>query len=79
MMKGFMKEKMRQRMHVHAKGDLTKLQEAVGLDILPKEYGGTNGTVQEHVGMRHLGLDFYRAIFPKDFNLWQFRIDILII
>jgi len=47
MFEGFQKEKMRQRNHVHPKGDLSKMQEDVGLDILPKEYGGTNGTIDE--------------------------------
>merc|ERR1719290_7346 len=47
MFEGFQKEKMRQRNHVHPKGDLSKMQEDVGLDILPKEYGGNNGTIAE--------------------------------
>ena len=47
MFESFQKEKMRKRNHVHAKGDLSKMQEDLGLDILPKEYGGTNGTVEE--------------------------------
>jgi len=47
MFEGFQKEKMKARNHVHPKGDLSKMQEDVGLDILPKEYGGTNGTIAE--------------------------------
>jgi hypothetical protein len=47
MFEGFQKEKMRQRNHVHPKGDLSMMQEDVGLEILPKEYGGTNGTIAE--------------------------------
>ena len=47
MMEGFQKEKMRKRNHVHPKGDMSKMQEDLGLDILPKEYGGTNGTLEE--------------------------------
>ena len=50
-MKGFMKEKMRERLIVHPKGDLTALQESVGLEILPEEYGGTNGKIQDHVDL----------------------------
>ena len=38
-------EKMRGRNVVHKPGDLTKLHEAVGREILPIEYGGTNGTL----------------------------------
>ena len=26
------------------------LHEAVGKDVLPVEYGGTNGTIQDHIG-----------------------------
>jgi len=44
---GLQKQKMRDRTHVHKIGDYTKLQEDVGLEILPAEYGGTNGTVEE--------------------------------
>ena len=50
MMKSFTKEKMRERLLVHAKGDLTALHEAVGTDVLPEEYGGTNGKIQDHIG-----------------------------
>ena len=49
-MKSFAKEKMKDRLYVHPKGDLTALHEAVGKDVLPVEYGGTNGTLQEHIG-----------------------------
>ena len=41
------KQKMRERSHVHKVGDLSKLHEDVGLDILPVEYGGKNGTIEE--------------------------------
>jgi len=44
---GMQKEKMKKRTYVHRKGDLSKFQQEVGLDILPVEYGGTNGTIQE--------------------------------
>ncbi|TRY68427.1 hypothetical protein TCAL_07480 [Tigriopus californicus] len=49
MMKSFSKEKMRDRLIVHPKGDLTMLHEAVGTEILPKEFGGTNGVLQDHI------------------------------
>jgi len=48
MMQSFQKKKMRERQHIHPKGDLTKLHEELGTDILPKEYGGTNGTLEDH-------------------------------
>jgi len=46
--RSFQKEKMRQRQHIHPKGDYSKLQAELGTEILPKEYGGTNKTVKEH-------------------------------
>jgi len=47
MVQGFQKEKMRQRNHVHPKGDYSKMQEDLGLEVLPKEYGGTNTSLDE--------------------------------
>lgn len=47
MMQGLQKEKMRARTRVHLAGDLSALQEDLGTDILPAEYGGTNGTLAE--------------------------------
>lgn len=44
---GMQKDKMKERTHVHDRGDNSKLHVDLGKDILPKEYGGTNGTVQE--------------------------------
>merc|ERR1712037_626134 len=44
---GMQKEKMRQRTKVHKAGDLSALHEDVGTEILPVEYGGTNGTLAE--------------------------------
>ena len=41
------KQKIQDRVHVHKTGDLRKLHEDVGLNILPEEYGGTNGTIEE--------------------------------
>jgi hypothetical protein len=36
---------------VHPKSDdWSSLIEAVGTDVLPVEYGGTNGTIQDHIG-----------------------------
>merc|ERR1711887_535786 len=44
--KGFMKEKMKKRIHIHG-SDLESLHKEIPKDILPKEYGGTNGTVDD--------------------------------
>ena len=51
--KSFMKPKMRERLRVHPKNDFSQLHECVGKDILPEEYGGTNGTVQDHIDLMY--------------------------
>jgi hypothetical protein len=50
-MKSFSKDKMKERLFVHKKGDLSALHEAVGTEVLPEEFGGTNGTIEDHIGM----------------------------
>jgi len=47
MMQSMQKQKMRDRNHVHKAGDLTALHQDVGTEILPVEYGGSNGTLKE--------------------------------
>jgi len=42
LVKSLQKEKMRQRMVVHKVGDLTMLQDMLGKEVLPKEYGGSS-------------------------------------
>ena len=49
-MMSFSKEKFKQRIQLVAKDDFAKLHEELGIEILPKEYGGTNGAVQDHLG-----------------------------
>ncbi|XP_054258513.1 retinol-binding protein pinta-like [Macrosteles quadrilineatus] len=44
--KGFMREKMRNRVHVHGY-DLQSLHQVVPPSVLPQEYGGSSGTVQD--------------------------------
>ncbi|XP_063607482.1 alpha-tocopherol transfer protein-like isoform X2 [Penaeus indicus] len=44
--KSFMKEKMKRRIHIHG-SDLESLHKEVPKEILPAEYGGTNGTVED--------------------------------
>lgn len=45
--KSFMKEKMRKRLIIHKQGDLSRLHQIIGSEVLPVEYGGSNGTLQE--------------------------------
>jgi len=44
---GMQKEKMRQRTKVHKSGELSALHEDIGTEILPAEYGGSNGTIAD--------------------------------
>jgi len=43
----FQKEKMRKRNHIHPKGDMTKVIEDLGKEVLPIEYGGTGPSVAD--------------------------------
>lgn len=44
--KGFMKEKMKKRINIHG-SDLSSLHKHIPPSMLPKEYGGTNGTIDD--------------------------------
>ena len=42
---------MRERTKFYSKeADLSFLHDALGKEVLPEEYGGTNGTMKMHVG-----------------------------
>ena len=48
----FSNEKMKERTKFCSKNDdLSSLHETVGKDVLPEEYGGTNGKMKTHIGM----------------------------
>jgi len=47
MVQSLQKQKMKERNHVHSKGDYSKLHENVGTDILPKEYGGNGESLED--------------------------------
>merc|ERR550519_1778682 len=47
MVRGLQKEKQRSRQVMHVPGQVDKLVEDLGEDVLPKEYGGNNGTLEE--------------------------------
>ncbi len=47
--RSFMNEKMKSRIHVHNSSDLAPLHESLGKEVLPEEYGGTNGTVADQI------------------------------
>ncbi len=52
MVRGLMKEKLKRRVFVHTRGHLQRLVEDLGTDVLPEEYGGTNGTIEEHASKK---------------------------
>jgi len=47
LVKGLQKEKMQRRQVVHPQGDYSGLVDDLGKEILPTEYGGTNGCLDE--------------------------------
>ena len=53
MVRGLMKEKLKRRVFVHTRGHLQRLVEDLGTDVLPEEYGGTNGTIEEHASKNY--------------------------
>ena len=50
--RGLLNEKMKERFNVHNSEDYTILHDAIGKDILPEEYGGTNGSLLDHTGKK---------------------------
>ena len=59
-MKSFMNAKMKERMNVHSKGSgYEALYERIGKEILPEEYGGTNGCLQDHIDV------FKKRVYEK--------------
>ncbi|XP_076630030.1 retinol-binding protein pinta [Colletes latitarsis] len=61
----FMNAKLKQRVHIHARGKL-KLYETLPIDILPEEYGGTNGTVKELCEYWKQAVEENREWFAKE-------------
>lgn len=43
----FMTSKLKKRVHVHGGSDLSSLHKKISPDVLPIEYGGTNGKIQD--------------------------------
>ena len=48
--RSLLNDKMKERFNVHSTGDFSILHDSVGKDVLPEEYGGTNGTLKDHNG-----------------------------
>lgn len=67
LMSSFAKDKMKKRFVLSAKGDFAKLIEEVGTDILPAEYGGTNGIMQDHIGKAGLSWMNIYILLPMIF------------
>ncbi|KAK7861949.1 hypothetical protein R5R35_006319 [Gryllus longicercus] len=62
--KTFMKEKLRNRVHVHS--DLNTFYQSVPKEILPKEYGGNAGTIKEISEEWQKKLEAWRQYFAED-------------
>jgi hypothetical protein len=62
MLQIFLNEKMRARQQVHSKDWKTTLVEDLGPDVLPEEYGGTNGKIQDHISML-LNSSFFTRVY----------------
>lgn len=65
--RSFMVAKLKQRIHIHTNGKL-KLYETLPINILPKEYGGTDGTVKELSGTCFLHL-IYKCVIIMPLQL----------
>ncbi|KRT85384.1 CRAL-TRIO domain containing protein, partial [Oryctes borbonicus] len=65
--KPFIKEKIRNRIHVHQ--DMDSLHKFVPKEILPEEYGGTAGKVQEFHDQWHKKLQDYLPWFQEQENI----------
>ncbi len=67
-MKAFMVEKMKDRIHLHNSDNMATIHEAFGKDVLPEEYGGTNGKVQEHIDNTVAMLESRKAWLKEQSN-----------
>lgn len=63
--KSFMSEKLKGRVRVHFSG-VESLHDVIPKDVLPVEYGGTNGTMQELIEYWTEKLDQYKEWFKED-------------
>ncbi|KAK4297854.1 hypothetical protein Pmani_029763 [Petrolisthes manimaculis] len=63
----FMKEKMKKRIHIHG-SNLTKMYKHVPREMLPREYGGTSGTIQDIADYWVAKMDDHRDWFLEDEN-----------
>lgn len=63
--KSFMSQKLRQRVRVHFSSD-DPLVGIISKEVLPAEYGGTNGVLQDHIDYWMRKVDGYREWFLDD-------------
>merc|ERR1712212_671463 len=67
-MMSFSKEKMKKRIQLVVKDDFTKLHEELGTDILPKEYGGTNKSIQDHLDVLVTNMERNNSWISKQYK-----------
>ncbi|KAI4470669.1 alpha-tocopherol transfer protein-related [Holotrichia oblita] len=63
--KRFMSEKLKGRVRVHFSG-LSTLHDVINKSILPNEYGGTDGNIEDHINLWHTKLLQSREWFKQD-------------
>ncbi|KRT78511.1 CRAL-TRIO domain containing protein [Oryctes borbonicus] len=68
MVKPFMKEKMLKRVFVHKKSDLSSLQKHIPKAILPAEYGGDAGPIQDMIDFWKAKIESYAGWFKEDYQ-----------
>ncbi|GJQ86152.1 hypothetical protein Trydic_g13433 [Trypoxylus dichotomus] len=66
MVKPFMKEKMLKRVFVHKKSDPTSLQKQIPKAILPTEYGGDAGPIQDMIDYWKTKIESYADWFREE-------------
>lgn len=64
--KSFLKEKLQKRIMFHTSDDMESIYQYVPREILPKEYGGTDGTLQELTDYWKKKVEDYRDWFLED-------------
>ncbi|KRT78512.1 CRAL-TRIO domain containing protein [Oryctes borbonicus] len=66
LVKSFLKEKLQKRIVFHTSDDMESIYKYVPREILPKEYGGTDGTLQELTDYWKKKVEDYRDWFLED-------------
>ncbi|KAF5291255.1 hypothetical protein FQR65_LT11433 [Abscondita terminalis] len=66
--KPLLSEKLRKRIYVFNSNTISKVKEVIDLSVLPKEFGGTNGSIQNAAETWKTKMESYRNWFLDDVN-----------